>query len=325
MPGFDSAFSVIDSAVKDLGLKTIIALFSGGHDSLLSSYIASQHPLFAGVAYANTLIGAKETRKYIYDTCHRYDWHLEEIKPNLTTYEMLLVRFGYPSPATHNFMYRHLKDRSFDEAISRYARMVGCKRGEVGVVTGVRRWESRKRMLMVQPVKIHKSKKAKTPNRVFLAPCHDFKKDERDQLIAELGLVRNEFADRMRHSYECQCGSNLERDERSRRAEISPVYEELEKLREKMVAAAYEVQQFKLNHGLIDPEDATLDANRLTWGWHIDVPITFEEIEDDDSLCAGCMVKRAPDGTAGIDPDVELLERKQLLSLRSGQRDQVRV
>ena len=36
------------------GLVAVYALFSGGHDSLCSTFIASRHPLFQGVVHLNT-------------------------------------------------------------------------------------------------------------------------------------------------------------------------------------------------------------------------------------------------------------------------------
>jgi 3'-phosphoadenosine 5'-phosphosulfate sulfotransferase (PAPS reductase)/FAD synthetase len=309
------ATQVITDAVEKYDLKAIVALNSGGHDSLLSTWCAAQHPLFQGAVFANTGIGTIETRAFVRDTHQQYGWPLIELKNSLMTYEMLLVRYGYPSPVTHQMMYRHLKDRQFEEAITIFSKKLGCKRGQIGLVTGLRKWESRKRQLTVKPVKIHKEAKAKSPKRVFLAPCHDFHESERNEAIEWLNLPTNRFAKYIGHSYECMCGANMGADERERRAKYAPIYEEAERKREALVKAAYDLQQFRLENGLIDPEDATINGERLTWGWHTGTPFTYEDTEDDDTLCAGCMVKRAPDGTAGVDIDRLMLEKRDEVHL----------
>lgn len=45
----------------------VYGLFSGGHDSLCSTHIASTMPNFKGVVHANTGIGIEETREFVRD------------------------------------------------------------------------------------------------------------------------------------------------------------------------------------------------------------------------------------------------------------------
>ena len=48
----------ISSAILEHNAQGIFALFSGGHDSLCSTHIASRHPDFTGVIHCNTGICA---------------------------------------------------------------------------------------------------------------------------------------------------------------------------------------------------------------------------------------------------------------------------
>ena len=59
----------------------VIALFSGGHDSLCATHLASRFRRFDGVAHINTGIGVEETREFVRTTCARYGWPLRELTP----------------------------------------------------------------------------------------------------------------------------------------------------------------------------------------------------------------------------------------------------
>jgi hypothetical protein len=91
------------------------------------------------------------------------------------------------------------------------------------------------------------------------------------------------------------------------------------RLQEAVVKAAYDLQKYEVETGLVPPEHAHLDSERLEWGWHVNKPISVDELRDSGdefNLCQSCMTKRAPDGTAGIDIDEELLKvRNDLLDI----------
>ena len=52
----------------------VFALFSGGHDSLCSTTIASRHPQFTAAVHINPGIGIEETRVFVRETCSRKGW-----------------------------------------------------------------------------------------------------------------------------------------------------------------------------------------------------------------------------------------------------------
>jgi hypothetical protein len=105
------------------------------------------------------------------------------------------------------------------------------------------------------------------------------------------------------------CFANAVKNEREYRALLSPKYEEIELKREQIVRLSYEIQQLKLETGMIDPEDKLfLSSINLTQGWHLwhEISMHSSEINDPFVFCSGCEMKRAADGTGGVDPDVEM-------------------
>ena len=73
-----SAIAVIESAITQFKPAWVFALFSGGHDSLTSSYVASLASKFDGCVHINTGTGIKATRQFVIDTCDEHGWPLLE-------------------------------------------------------------------------------------------------------------------------------------------------------------------------------------------------------------------------------------------------------
>lgn len=101
---------MIDRALSEYNVAGIYSLFSGGHDSLVATHIASQHPAFSGVLHIDTGTGLPETKQFVLGTCREYGWPLTIKRPYLP-FESFLVKVGFPGPAYHSLMYARLKDR----------------------------------------------------------------------------------------------------------------------------------------------------------------------------------------------------------------------
>ena len=80
-----SAVAVIETAVAQYKPAWVFALFSGGHDSLTASYIASLASKFDGCVHINTGTGIKATRQFVIDTCAERGWQLREYKATENT------------------------------------------------------------------------------------------------------------------------------------------------------------------------------------------------------------------------------------------------
>ncbi len=77
----DEAFRILHGAVTTHRPSHIFALFSGGHDSLCSTHIASILDGFTAAVHINTGIGVEQTRQFVRRTCREQGWPLLEYHP----------------------------------------------------------------------------------------------------------------------------------------------------------------------------------------------------------------------------------------------------
>ena len=173
------------------------ALFSGGHDSLCSTVLASRMDGFEGVLHINTGIGIEETREFVRSTCAERDWPLTELRAPDGEYERLvLTRGGFPyGEQSHNSMLYYLKQRQ----------LAAWKRkqpGEVALVTGIRKDESVRRFGSGISVA-----ERRDGRKTWLSPILDWTAVEVSRFIDAEGLPRNPVVDLLHRSGECLCGA----------------------------------------------------------------------------------------------------------------------
>jgi 3'-phosphoadenosine 5'-phosphosulfate sulfotransferase (PAPS reductase)/FAD synthetase len=187
----------------------IYALFSGGHDSLVSTHIASLNVMFRGVVHANTGIGIEETRQFVRDTCAAYHWPLFEIKAaELKTpqvYSDIVCKLGFPGPAQHHRMYRRLKERCLRE----FKAQVAYKKPFI-LCTGIRKQESKKRQHMAYVVDVQR-----IGQWIWAAPCVNWSEYDIQAYMKHENLPRNPVKDKMCISGECLCGAFARPEERA--------------------------------------------------------------------------------------------------------------
>ena len=215
------ALAVIDSAFE-AGAEVMAPLFSGGHDSLTATFIASFHPKFTGdVFHINTGIGAKATRAFVEDVCKEYGWTLH-VKTSPSTYESFIRSIGFPGPGMHHMAYARLKERCVRMIMRDFGK------AKVALITGCRSAESERRMGHVEPLKIGeiamKKKQVKglfdsvpvfevvetlvNRRRYWVSPCHAWLDQDQQCFMSEQDLPRNPLKDTpLAMSGECMCGS----------------------------------------------------------------------------------------------------------------------
>lgn len=193
----ESASSILDGAVRAYAPSRVYALFSGGHDSLVATHLAAQHPRFSGVIHVNTGIGIKQTRDFVRSTCEQFGWELTELQPPGKSYRELVLKFGFPGPGFHSIMYRHLKERAVAALV---ARSKIKHRDRIGLVTGVRLQESIRRMGYVQPI-------YRKGAQLWIAPVIDWMSRDKNAYVQAHGLPRNPVVELMCMSGECLCGA----------------------------------------------------------------------------------------------------------------------
>lgn len=208
---------IIQSAISIHQVDELWAMFSGGHDSLVSSHIASLTPQFQGVLHIDTGIGIPDTQQYVISTCDHYHWPLqiyravENIRadgtPDPMIYQNLVLRWGFPGANLHQFMYSRLKERQIRRFI-RDRKATGAKR--IGLVTGIRIAESdRRKRNFKQGTEVCR----RDGSQVWIAPTLLFSDEDcRDYMRSHL-LPRNPVKENLCMSGECLCGAYAQPNE----------------------------------------------------------------------------------------------------------------
>lgn len=199
MTALAAELATIDAAVLEHQPSHTFALFSGGHDSLTSTSIASQHPSFRGAVHINTGIGIEDTRVFVRETCERQGWPLLEYRAPEGTYERRALRFGMPGgPVHHQYLYHVLKGEQIKRLVRDHKQ---GRRDRIALVSGVRVQESQRRMrLHPDPVRLDGA-------IVWINPCHGWSALDVSRYVDAAGLARNPVVDRLHRSGECLCGA----------------------------------------------------------------------------------------------------------------------
>ena len=213
-PAHLAGHALIDWACNKWSVSHVVGLFSGGHDSLVATHLASLHPAFSFACHINTGIGVEQTRQFVRDTCAAWGVELREYRaedyigadgePSPQRYTDFVLEHGFPGPAQHHRMYQRLKERPLRHMI----RDLNRKRGEkVLLVTGVRADESVRRTAHVDQVQIWEGTK------LWVAPIWNMTKRDTNNYIKRHGLQRNPVVDALHMSGECLCGAYAHRGE----------------------------------------------------------------------------------------------------------------
>ncbi len=179
------------------------ALFSGGNDSLASTYEAMEHLNAQEVLHINTGIGVSETREFVRETCRKMGWPLREEHPPELTYREIVLKYGFPGPGSHRFVYSWLKERAVRKVVRETKQ---TKAEQVCLSTGVRQQESARRMGYVKPI-------IKIGAQIWTAPLYTFSKADVLDYIKKHGLVSNPVVSTLGMSGECLCGAFAQENE----------------------------------------------------------------------------------------------------------------
>ena len=193
----ESAVQSIADSIAEYNPVKVYALVSGGNDSTVTAHLAKEFgPRLDGLVHINTGIGVEETRQFVRTFAKWLQMPLIEKSPPVT-YEELVLKYGFPGPAAHRYMYIWLKERPLREV--RREAQDGQKR-RVLFITGVRTSESQRRMGYVQRIQ-------RDGNTVWVAPIRDF--DHRDiwDYRDRFSLPSNEVVEILHMSGECLCGA----------------------------------------------------------------------------------------------------------------------
>jgi len=284
-----SAHAVIDAGLTEYRVRHVWALFSGGHDSLTATHVASQHPAFAGVIHIDTGTGVPETEQYVRDICARYGWRLMVGKP-ATTYQQLIVEHGFPGPPQHGIMYRYLKERPLDQVRIGIQRECGEK---IAFVGGMRSQESSRRMGNAEPH--HQDR-----HGIWVSAIHNWTAMDVSTYVHLNALPRNQVKRNTHMSGECLCSAFAKQGEAQMYEYFYPDVAERIRRWETLVQQARELQVWEAEHGFRAWADV-MDQKHTVWGFRTAVPASQMELLP---MCWACTADQASnDISAAIDRD----------------------
>lgn len=197
------SMEIIDEALATHKVTHLFGLFSGGHDSLCATHVASRHPAFTGAAHINTTIGILQTRIFVRTTAQNYQWNLKEYRPPVN-YRNIVLEHGFPGPGGHRFMYARLKERCIRQLVREHKEK---RFDRIGLVTGVRLSESVRRMGHVKPIQ-------REGAQLWISPIIDWTDEDKNAYMSYEGLPRNPVVDTICMSGECLCGAFAHKEER---------------------------------------------------------------------------------------------------------------
>lgn len=190
---------LLDIAIRRYKPVAVFGMLSGGHDSLCATHMVSRHPAFTGAVHINTGIGVEETRQFVRRVSQEMRWELWEYRAvdQGEDYDELVLEYGFPGPFHHRKMYSRLKERALDQVLRDFK----TKRSDrIMLVTGVRRYESTRRMGTVQSINRRGAK-------LWVAPLTWFQSRHKHAYMEKHSLPRNEVVDQLHMSGECLCGA----------------------------------------------------------------------------------------------------------------------
>lgn len=177
-----------------------VALFSGGHDSLVSTHYAMEKLGCDAVVHINTLTGIDENQWFVEDVCDQFGWTLEIITPNKTL-EEFAKEYGFPKEAAHSWIYRYFKEHP----LARFTTSLEVDTPHY--YTGVRRAESERRMRNVTS----ETQEHDGGRWIWEAPIADWTEEDIEEYISEHDLPSNPVVETIGRSGECFCGAYADR------------------------------------------------------------------------------------------------------------------
>lgn len=208
----DNPTDILGRAIDEHKPVAVHILFSGGGDSALTTHktlaFCEERGIRAQVVSVNTLLHGDGWPEFIGDYVKRAGWPFAMYtNPDPGFYERWCVRFGFPyTPRGHLTMQNRLKLRAIEQLVrdSKTRRM-----DRVMLVTGFRKYESKRRMATSNPIQREGAK-------VWVNPIYWYSDEQKHLELADLALPHNPYKDKWGISGDCGCGAFAEPGEYER-------------------------------------------------------------------------------------------------------------
>lgn len=203
MDKLTEAYRILDTALRTYKPSTVICLFSGGYDSMVTAHLTWRwlslygHSITRRVVAIDTLLSADGWHEYI-RRCGRQIGTPVEFwaNPNPDWYEEDTKRVGFPyTRAAHGIQFIMLKERAINRCHQHYKKHWHDR---VMFVTGIRRAESRQR---ANAPEVERRKTA-----VWVNPLLYWTDEQITAYRTQYEMPVNPFYDTVGGSGDCQCG-----------------------------------------------------------------------------------------------------------------------
>ncbi|MFJ9693662.1 hypothetical protein [Kitasatospora sp. NPDC101183] len=222
--------AILDEALATYPvIEGVYGLFSGGNDSVNLMHLMRER--YQAILHVNTGTGIKETTQHVRDVAAAWKTPLHELHPKHSYADLVMGRViastgpnagvrpvwkGFPGPAGHKVMYRHLKD----EPLMRFRRSIIGNQGrtrKIAYLGGMRWAESERRFRNAEAID-------RDGAIVWISPlvhwtdahmreyrhrhrCHLDHQHAPHRLCHPGALPLNEVTEHLHMSGECLCGA----------------------------------------------------------------------------------------------------------------------
>jgi len=188
--------SILDKA-KAMGKTKFYALVSGGKDSISAAIITDRLVGLTGVIFVDTTIGLQETKDFVIRTCKEHSWKLKILKPK-TTYEDMVLKYGFPKPSHHRMSFIYLKWQPIYYWIKDLP-----DREQIALISGVRKRESKRRGRTTEEIKID----ATCKYMVWVAPIMYWSTSRVWEFVRKENIEVSPSYKKIHLSGDCLCGA----------------------------------------------------------------------------------------------------------------------
>lgn len=208
----------------------IFALFSGGNGSLAATHWAMNNVPGCQVAHIDTGIGIPRTQQFVRETCDREGWPLTVIRAKEDCgqdYDEIVLKHGFPGPASHRYMYIRLKERGIEELVRRNKRYRSHEK--VMLLTGIVHDDSVRRSGYGDCIIKIKG------GQLWVNAMYWRDATWMHHYVNRVGIPRNPVAYELGMSGECLCGAFADKGELSIVRHVCPeIADRIERLQEQV-------------------------------------------------------------------------------------------
>lgn len=202
---------ILTEAIEEHNPVAIYLALSGGNDSRVTTHVSlpllANDPRFRGAVLVDTGIALPEAHESVreYAASVGVPLMIQQTPRGPAEYEGFVLQHGFPGPAQHHRMYQRLKERAI-RVVTAKAKAGHSRMDRVMFVSGVRKYESKRRVNLTEPVQ-------RDGGRVWVNPLFWWTTPERNAYQSATRIERNPISEIIcGSSGDCLCGAMADPD-----------------------------------------------------------------------------------------------------------------